>query len=283
MGLLSLGEGQPAVDRGAHERVGEAQRVARAQHVRAPKLLGGRERVGCRHPGERRGHLQRDVVLEHRDGACQRLRVRRQGAEPAQHRAPERAGRHLGRCRQRLLTVRALLVLDRQEQLAHLQRVAGRQLEAAPAERVAGFGATAPKQRGHRGGAEWRQRANAGDRVAAELFEQAPLAALARAGGDQHRDRLVGQAAYEVDQEPQRGLVGPLGVVDCEQQRSALGEAHREPIQRVQDRKPPPSGSCLPFSPGSNTARAGRAGPDSRAFWAVACATTLMRQAISRS
>ena len=76
MDLLPLGERQPPVDRGPHERMREAERVACSQHVRTPQLLCGGERVGCRDRRERGRQLHRGIVLEHGDRARERLRFR---------------------------------------------------------------------------------------------------------------------------------------------------------------------------------------------------------------
>ena len=47
-------------------------------------------------------------------------------------------------------------------------------------------------------------------------------------------DGQARESVREMKQEPQRRLVGPLGVVDGEQQRSAFGEVDHQPIQPVQ-------------------------------------------------
>ncbi len=52
--------------------------------------------------------------------------------------------------------------------------------------------------------------------------------------GQRHDDRHPRQAVREVKQEPQRRLVGPVGVVDRKDQRAALGQVHDEPVQAVQ-------------------------------------------------
>ena len=57
-------------------------------------------------------------------------------------------------------------------------------------------------------------------------------------GGDEHADRQVVQAPREVGEEAQRGVVGPVGVVDPEQERSALREVGRQPVQPVRDAEP---------------------------------------------
>ena len=57
-------------------------------------------------------------------------------------------------------------------------------------------------------------------------------------GGDEHADRQVVQAPREVGEEAQRGIVGPVGVVDREQERAALREVGRQPVQPVRDAEP---------------------------------------------
>ena len=55
-------------------------------------------------------------------------------------------------------------------------------------------------------------------------------------GHEQH-DGQLRQTAGEVVQEPQRRSIGPVRVIDGEQQRSALGEVRRQPVEPVQRRK----------------------------------------------
>ena len=47
-------------------------------------------------------------------------------------------------------------------------------------------------------------------------------------------DGQAGEPVREVKQEPQRRFVGPLRVVDGEQQRGAFGEVDHQPVQPVQ-------------------------------------------------
>ena len=212
----------------------EAERIAGSQQVRACELVGRRQRRDGGQAGQLRRQVQGSVVLEHGHTACQCLRVGRQRGKPPQHRARERTGSHLGRRGER----RGIAgVLDRGEQLAHLQRIARGQLEAAPAELVVGAGKAPSHELGDRRRAERRQRADPRGGLARQLQEESPLTELARARPDHDADRLVGQASGQIHEEAQGGLVRPVGVIDHEQQRLSLREPQHEPVEGVQDRE----------------------------------------------
>ena len=55
-----------------------------------------------------------------------------------------------------------------------------------------------------------------------------------RSHGQRDDDGQACEPVREVKEEPQRRLVGPLGVVDGQQQRGAFGEVHHQPVQPVQ-------------------------------------------------
>ena len=237
MRTRALAERQVTVDRGPHQRMGEAERIARPQHVRAHELVGrGQRRVGGQ-TREFRRQVHRSVVLEDRDAARQRSRFGRQCGQPPQHRACERAGRHLRRGRQRRGIGRLLLLRDRRQQLTQLERVARRQLKAAPAELVIGLRQAAPHQLGRRRRPERRQRADPRGGLAGQLTQDLAFAELSVSGPDDDGDRLVGQASRQIHQEAQRGLVRPVGVVDHEQQRPRLRQPRDKPVQGMENRE----------------------------------------------
>ena len=216
--------------------MGEAERIAGAQHVRVRELVRGGQRRRRGRPASaaaRCSGASSSNTATARASACargdsapsRRSTERPASAPPARPRPPApRAGRRG-------------LTLDRREQLAHLQRVAGGQLEAALAEPSSASG-----RRSRTSAATAAAPSDASTRTcaagsAAELLEQPP------SPGSPARRRpatAIGwsaQAAGEIDQEAQRRLVGPLRVVDREQQRPALGQPRDEPVQRVQDRE----------------------------------------------
>ena len=59
------------------------------------------------------------------------------------------------------------------------------------------------------------------------------------AGSDcqRQRDRQSGEAVCEVQQEAQRRFIRPVGIVDGEHQRAALGHVDDKPVQAVQRRE----------------------------------------------
>ena len=216
-GALAVAAG-PA-DRGLQQRVREVQHLARDEDVRGGEIVGGDERVGGLDLGELGRLMERDLLVEHRDGAGERLRVGGQRPEPSKHRSRQRAGGALGD----RVGVLGPTLLDRGDELADLQRVAAAELEAAFAQLVGRVDAAA-EQLGDRGWAQRRELMHLGVR------ERHVLAAA-----DDHQDAVVGQAALEVVHEAQRRLVGPVRVVDHEEQRAPLGDADRQPVEAVQD------------------------------------------------
>jgi hypothetical protein len=61
-----------------------------------------------------------------------------------------------------------------------------------------------------------------GHGVGDDLHQRAAGAFVLMASADDKRDRVRLHAPGQIGEEPQRRLVGPLGVVDCEQQRCAV-------------------------------------------------------------
>ena len=61
-----------------------------------------------------------------------------------------------------------------------------------------------------------------------------PLHICTGSDGQRDDDRQTGQPIREVQQEAQRRFVGPLGVVDCQDQRPTFGDVGDEPVQAVQ-------------------------------------------------
>jgi hypothetical protein len=63
-----------------------------------------------------------------------------------------------------------------------------------------------------------------------------PVGLLAAAARDGHQQRQLLEPRRQVGEEAQRGAVGPLGVVQQQRQRAALGEREREPVEPVDRR-----------------------------------------------
>ena len=225
------------MDGGAQQRMREPDRVVVPQQVRADELVPGAVGRVDGDRGERRRERQRGV-LEHRDGERERLCVGRHRAEPAQHRSPERprGGR---RRRGEGAGVRApSLIRERGQQLADLERVAPGELEAPQAEGVVGIPAAAADERADGRGPERRGRQDPQRRIGRQGREQPAGPRLARPDRDDDRDRLVRDAADEIGQQPQGGLVGPVRVVDEHHGGCALRDAQHDPVQRMQDCEP---------------------------------------------
>ena len=228
--------------------MGEAERIAGSQHVRARELVRRRQRRGGAQPRQLRRQVQRSVVLEHRHTACQRLGVGRQRGKPAQDRARERTGRHLGRRGER-------------------RGVGGLRcsIAASSSRSCSGFPAVSSKQRpqnsssapGRRRRTSSATAAGPSDGNARTLAEGSPAncrrsppspSSPARVA-DHDADRLVGQASGQIDEKAQGGLVRPVGVVDHEQQRLSFRQPQREPVEGVKDREARPRRRRRPCRP----------------------------------
>jgi hypothetical protein len=226
------------VDRGAHDRVDEAQRLAGGEHLVADEQRGGLVRVAVVEASERGGGGQVGAVPEDRDRPRQRHGPRRQAPEAQQHdaRDPARPQRRhalrLGRRRGDALRG------DLAQQLAHQQRVAARRDVAGVAERRVGvlvrrladpaaYGLVAER----RGAQRLRER------VGDELGEDRAQRLVARARADDDEDRQVLEPAHEEREEPQRRLVRPVGVVDRHEHGLLARDVRGQPVQAVEHRE----------------------------------------------
>lgn len=129
--------------------------------------------------------------------------------------------------------------LERGQQLAQQQRVPARGDVALVAERRIRVGA---EPRPHEvADGPGRQRPGMHEdrlRVVGDVRQHGRIGArVAGAPGRGHEQPLAVQAVGEVGDEPQRLPVGPLEIVDCEQQRLLLGQVEREPVKTVQHRE----------------------------------------------
>ena len=179
------------------------------------------------------------VVLEHGDRARQRLRVGRQRGKPAQHRARERAGRQLGRRRQRGASAgppaAARSPRAARAPAAGLPAVSSKQ---RPQKLVVGAGRRRRTSSATAAGAERRQRPDARRRVGRELLEQPALAGLGRRGCRPRRDRLVGQAAGQVRRGSAATARRPSGRRRRRDSSGSLSASRSdEPVEGVQDRE----------------------------------------------
>jgi hypothetical protein len=226
------------VDRVADQRVHEPDRLLVPQDLRPGEVgEGGRggDLVEVGHLGDR-GQVR--PLAEHRDRTGDRGRLGRQPAQPGQHHAGDRpgaAGHHPVGVR----GVRSDPVgLQRPQQLAEQQRVARGRRVAGGEEQLGGFAEPAADQLG---GALPGQRAgpdHRGGRVEQDLGEQVVvLVPLAGTQCGEQQQRQPVQPAGQVDDEPQRGGVAPLQVVDGQHQRPLGGEPGGQPVEPVQHRE----------------------------------------------
>ena len=115
------------------------------------------------------------------------------------------------------------------------------------------------------------------ERVIAQRFQQGSLGTgLGGPGGHHQQDRQRLDAAQYIDQETQRSLIGPVRVVDGQQQRRAFREVGGKPVQAVEPGEGctvrdqvPPSPTATP-----STGAARPAASASRAFRSAAGART---------
>jgi hypothetical protein len=125
--------------------------------------------------------------------------------------------------------------MERAEQLAQQQRVAGRCLQAGGGEGRGGIGS---QRQGHepadRRGAE-RRGPDRARRGAGELVEQLELGPrLEGPLRDREHDREIGDPVGEVGKEAQRRRVGPVRIVDHEHERAVRGQVDGQPVQPVE-------------------------------------------------
>ena len=77
-------------------------------------------------------------------------------------------------------------------------------------------------------------RRSAGARVGGQAAQHLALLLGPRAGAEHERDRQVLEPPREEAEEAQARLVGPLGVVDADEQRPVGGEVRAQPVEAVQ-------------------------------------------------
>ena len=235
---LPLTERQVVVDRGLDERVHEAERQVRTQHLGARQgrdRLGGDVVVVAGHRGDDR---QRRAAAEHRDRAGHVAAGLGHPAQPHLHHArhrprPDRAHR---------VGVRGVgadaLGLQGPQQLPQQQRVARRRTEAGADERVVGL---LQPVADHGGGAVRAQRARPHvDRVgvAGDLLDELLVGvALTGPPGRHHQQGQPLEPTRQVAEEAQRAGVAPLHVVDGDHHGRAAGEVAGQPVQPVQRRE----------------------------------------------
>ena len=148
--------------------------------------------------------------------------------------------------------------LELGDQLVQQERVAAAGIRAGRAERRVGVLA---ERRAHHARdrvlTERLRRDADGPGVAAQCRDHVRRrGVLALAGGqrDQHAELLA--AGGQVGEEPQRGGVGPVGVVDGDHHRPAFGQVRGQPVQAVDEREREVGGR----SPAATPVSADRAG-----------------------
>ena len=224
------------VDGVAHERVDEAGRRLGPDDLGADQLARGRRDRTLVDPGERGDAGQVGALAQHRGGARHRAGVVREAGEPQQHRARHRARADRADDRRLLGDGLHALRLERAQELAQQQRVAAGGGMAGGAERgLGGVAEPLAHERRGRGLAERSgpQRERRG--ILDDLGEQARVGArlgAAQRRGDEHRGAV--EPPREVGEEAQRRAVGPVQVVDREQDGMLRREVEREPVERVQ-------------------------------------------------
>ena len=207
------------VRRGGRERRGRRQDRRRLERVRgAARCVGLQARERCRDRGL-------NAVAEDHDRSGERVRFGRQPAQAGQRGAADRAGG---------------LALDQRgvgrgggdvgqfaQELAEQERVAARDPRAGGNEGRLRVAADHPADGGL---AEVVWLEDVEGRVGREDVEHR----LARAGGHHQTRGEPVEALREVREPAQRRRVGPVEVVDEEQQRLFGGEVRGQPVQAVQ-------------------------------------------------
>ena len=213
------------------DRVAEAHR-RRVVEKPGPHEIAGRG--GRSLDGQSRelgGNVERDAVPQHRRGPGQRRRLRAQPRQRrrdgARHRRRGDLGDALGARGREGDAVGA----QRPHQLPEQERVAARGVVAGAREGVVDW-PVLPQQSPDAVEPERRRLDPRRRRVLADLRERTLLRG---AGSDQQRDRERLHPPGDVREEAQRGLVGPVRVVDHEQHRCLLGKVGDQPVEAVEN------------------------------------------------
>ena len=99
-------------------------------------------------------------------------------------------------------------------------------------------------------------RRSAGARVGDQAAQHLAVLLGPRAGAEHERDRQVLQPPREEAEEAQARLVGPLRVVDADEQRPVGGEVRAQPVEAVQAGV----GGLVPAAPASSNIERGQPG-----------------------
>lgn len=192
-----------------------------------------RQRVGVQGRGLRvqaadaRDMVQGGVRAEHRDGAGHLDGVAAGVPGPGEDRGPEPLGRPAAEPLGGAIVGRLPLVLQPAQDLSHVQRIAVGDLPARGDERRGGGHLQPILDEPRDGGrAERRRPQYDGVRVGGQRRRLAP--------GHQQDERQPLEALRQVREETQRGVVGPLRVVDDQQRRAARGHACTDGAQGPQ-------------------------------------------------
>lgn len=234
----ALARPQLGVERGAHERVGEAQVRRRVEDRDGAQRVGpggGACLVELRQLGDKPAV---GVVAEHEHRAGDCLRLGRQPREAHEH-GPRDALRREPAHARRLPGDRGdRLVRERARQLAQQERVAAAGLVTGGRERLLGLPLELLGE--ERGGPLRAQRARreaARRGVGRDPRQAARGAGLVRPAGEREQQRQLLEAGHEEAECVERGRIRPVRVVDREQQRLPLGEPGEQPVEAVQDRE----------------------------------------------
>ena len=201
--------------------------------------LVGRGRGGARGHAGKAGREPKVGLAEHGRRACQLVGSGGEAPQAQHDRLRDRArGKGFDARRGRRGRLYGLLG-NRADQLLDEERNAARRRMARPRERRIHLGPEPQLyQLGHRPLAQRCQRKNLRRPVGGERRKQRRnVRRLGRPCRGDYRDRQLGKPRSEIVEEPQRGLVSPMGIIDTEQQRGASAEVRAQPVEPVQDRE----------------------------------------------
>jgi len=228
---------QLVVDRRAHDRVDELQRVPVAQDRHRGQGVRGLRGDLAVELGKRRGVAQLGALAEHRDGTRELVGGATHPPQTGGRRARDRLRRDLldAACG-RVLGDDAVGLEDPQ-QLLQQERVAARRDVTGTRKLLRARTGKLLFDEHHRRRLAEKARAQHGADKRGLRDRGQPLArTLTDTGGVDDQDRELADAAREIRQERDRRIVGPMGVVDRDQQRLLDRQICRQPVQAVQDR-----------------------------------------------
>jgi hypothetical protein len=224
--------------RGAgQERMPEAQRRDVGQQTPARQLARGERRLHQGQVRQGRRQVELDVVAEHRDRTGERLAPRPQPIERHPDRSRDGGRRHVGHATGIGGGEGDALRAQPTHEFTEQERVAARGIVARCRELGLDRAAVRGSQEAlDAGDVEGGRLEHIRPGLTAQLVEhRRNHGVLGGTRSDDQRDRQGVDATRQIRDESQRRLIGPMGVVDREQERTVIDEHGHQGVEPAQD------------------------------------------------